>query len=293
MTTAPVGGRVARFCSWVRPNLPCAEQERVARERRIERVGRAGVGADRLHPDALDRRLLGQPLGAGDRDAGRVAAVGVRVRVGASGRPSRSGEQPAAGRAAGRARPRNAVDVLDLEQEVRRRPPPVRSRRARRPARPAAGPAPARRRRPSRPVTQWIGASKCVPVCSPVEMLFQYQAGPRSSYRLISLERERPGLAERLGQREDRRLGRQRGGQIDHLDGAGGERGGQIGEHSHTPNRSEADRRRRAPARQSRKSGCRPTAGPARWPYVIPAVRPRRTFVVSTCGSLACSKPLL
>ena len=35
-------------------------------------------------------------------------------------------------------------------------------------------------------MTQWIGASKWVPVCSPVEMLFQYQAGPRSSYRLIS-----------------------------------------------------------------------------------------------------------
>src|SRR5258707_5335426 len=31
-----------------------------------------------------------------------------------------------------------------------------------------------------------MGASKCVPACSPVEMLFQYQAGPRSSYRLIS-----------------------------------------------------------------------------------------------------------
>jgi hypothetical protein len=30
-------------------------------------------------------------------------------------------------------------------------------------------------------VTQWIGASKCVPVCSPQEMLFQYQPGPRSS----------------------------------------------------------------------------------------------------------------
>ena len=33
----------------------------------------------------------------------------------------------------------------------------------------------------SLPDTQWIGASKCVPVCSPVEKLFQYQAGPRSS----------------------------------------------------------------------------------------------------------------
>ncbi len=33
----------------------------------------------------------------------------------------------------------------------------------------------------SLPEIQWIGASKCVPVCSPRLMLFQYQAGPRSS----------------------------------------------------------------------------------------------------------------
>ena len=33
----------------------------------------------------------------------------------------------------------------------------------------------------SLPVTQWFGASRWVPVCSPVRMLFQYQAGPRSS----------------------------------------------------------------------------------------------------------------
>ncbi len=39
---------------------------------------------------------------------------------------------------------------------------------------------------PSRPVAQCTGASKCVPVCSPVLMSFQYHAGPRSSYRLIS-----------------------------------------------------------------------------------------------------------
>src|SRR5216683_8135393 len=31
-----------------------------------------------------------------------------------------------------------------------------------------------------------MGASKCVPVCSPQEKLFQYQADPRSSYREIS-----------------------------------------------------------------------------------------------------------
>ena len=33
----------------------------------------------------------------------------------------------------------------------------------------------------SLPDTQWIGASKWVPVCSPQEKLFQYHAGPRSS----------------------------------------------------------------------------------------------------------------
>src|SRR5581483_9771753 len=37
----------------------------------------------------------------------------------------------------------------------------------------------------SLPVNQWIGASKCVPVCSPKVTLFQYQAGPRPSYREI------------------------------------------------------------------------------------------------------------
>src|SRR5215469_13275238 len=39
---------------------------------------------------------------------------------------------------------------------------------------------------PSRPVIQWLGASKCVPTCSPPSNQFQYQAGPRSSYREIS-----------------------------------------------------------------------------------------------------------
>jgi hypothetical protein len=31
------------------------------------------------------------------------------------------------------------------------------------------------------PVTQCTGASKCVPVCSPIVMVFQYHAGPFSS----------------------------------------------------------------------------------------------------------------
>jgi hypothetical protein len=36
-----------------------------------------------------------------------------------------------------------------------------------------------------------LGASKCVPVCSPVRKLFQYHAGPRSSYRLSSSSSKR------------------------------------------------------------------------------------------------------
>src|SRR5207245_9908412 len=36
------------------------------------------------------------------------------------------------------------------------------------------------------PVTQCIGASKCVPVSSPQETLFQYYAGPRLSYLEIA-----------------------------------------------------------------------------------------------------------
>ena len=39
---------------------------------------------------------------------------------------------------------------------------------------------------PAAPVAQCTGASKWVPVCSPVLMSFQYQPGPRSSYLLIS-----------------------------------------------------------------------------------------------------------
>ena len=33
----------------------------------------------------------------------------------------------------------------------------------------------------SLPVIQWIGASKCVPVCSPNRSVFQYHAGPFAS----------------------------------------------------------------------------------------------------------------
>src|SRR6266511_4393964 len=77
-----------------------AEQERVAGERRVETRGRAGVGAHGLDADADDRGLLREPLGALDRDAGRVRGAlvdvaeqlaVVRARV-----PARTEQQPAA-----------------------------------------------------------------------------------------------------------------------------------------------------------------------------------------------------
>ena len=34
---------------------------------------------------------------------------------------------------------------------------------------------------PSLPLIQWIGASKCVPVCSPISSTSHAQAGPASS----------------------------------------------------------------------------------------------------------------
>src|SRR4051812_30599374 len=46
---------------------------------------------------------------------------------------------------------------------------------------------------PSLPVIQWIGASKCVPTCSPTVSVYQAQAGPLSSYSLMT-SRDRPGV---------------------------------------------------------------------------------------------------
>src|SRR5581483_681586 len=104
------------------PVLAGAEQEGVTRERRVEAVGGASVGADRLDADPDDRRLLGQPAGAGDRDAGGVRPGLVRVQesglVVGAGVPAGSEQQPAAGRQrAVLALP--GVEVLDLQQEVR------------------------------------------------------------------------------------------------------------------------------------------------------------------------------
>ena len=52
----------------------------------------------------------------------------------------------------------------------------------------------------SRPLIQCTGASKCVPVCSPMRMVFQYHAGPWSSY-FESTSIDTPGDAANIGGR--------------------------------------------------------------------------------------------
>jgi len=52
----------------------------------------------------------------------------------------------------------------------------------------------------SLPETQWIGASKWVPVCSPMRIVFQYHAGPLSSYFEIR-SIVTPGEAAKIGGR--------------------------------------------------------------------------------------------
>ena len=72
----------------------------------------------------------------------------------------------------------------------------------------------------SLPETQWIGASKWVPVCSPHEKLFQYHAGPPLVVARDLLDAKRPALAE-LGRQDDGGEPRlQRLGQVDDPDAA-------------------------------------------------------------------------
>jgi hypothetical protein len=151
----------------------------VDRERRLERVGGARVGADRLDADAHQRALVGDPACALDVEAGRVRAglVGVeelRLVVARASQPvsTAASRRPGRGPCVGL----ELADVVDGQEEVgvlgglRRlvdhdgRPDePLRRDRA--------------TSSPSRPLTQWIGASKCVPTCSPISSQYHAQAG--------------------------------------------------------------------------------------------------------------------
>jgi hypothetical protein len=82
-------------------------------------------------------------------------------------------------------------------------------------------------------VIQCTGASKWVPECSPVVKSFQYQAGPRSSYLLISCRANGAVLPNGSGSLISgvRRL--QPGGEVDDLDGGSAHRGDERVEHGH------------------------------------------------------------
>src|SRR5439155_1956294 len=70
------------------------------------------------------------------------------------------------------------------------------------------------------PDTEWIGASKCVPVCSPQEKIVPV---PRRAALVVTrhlLDAERPGLAHLRRQRDLRELGGKSLREVDHADSA-------------------------------------------------------------------------
>ena len=82
----------------------------------------------------------------------------------------------------------------------------------------------------SLPVIQCAGASKCVPVCSPQLMLFQYQAGPALVVARDLLDPERLRRCQRRRQLDHRRRRTQGLAQVDDADAAAGQRRGETGE---------------------------------------------------------------
>ena len=150
ITTAPRGRQPVEVAQLREPVLARAEQERVARERRVEPGRAARVGADGLHAEPDDRRLLGEPARALGGDAGRVGAALVGVEelllVGRARVPAGAVEQPAAvGQRAVGLRP--VAYVVDLQQEVGVGGDPVGDVEHDGGARPAAAARPGRRPR--------------------------------------------------------------------------------------------------------------------------------------------------
>ena len=153
----------------------------------------------------------------GDARRVRAGLVGVqeRGRVLAAGVPAGAVEQPAAvGQRA----------VLGLPGPDVRRPragSPGRRRSAEKSSTAAGATSRAggtwATSSPSLPVTQWIGASKWVPVCSEVWMSFQYQAGPALVVVADLGQPERRGVGERRRQLQDRGAAVQRRGEVDDL----------------------------------------------------------------------------
>ena len=146
ITTAPVGGSSARFCSWVRPYLPapsrnewhgnggsneCAAPASVPTVSTPTPMTGASSASQRAH--STETPGVCGPVSSALRNApGRATAAS---------HPVRSSSQPPAGSGAVLCLP--GPDVVDLEQEVGVGGHPRRASRARRRARPAGWPAPA------------------------------------------------------------------------------------------------------------------------------------------------------
>ena len=235
ITTAPVMGSRARFCSWVRPYLPAPSRRGMARERRVEGVRGPGVRADGLGPEPDDRRLLGQPGRARDADSGGVRArlVGVEELglVVGTGVPARAVQQPAAlgQRPVGRL---PLLDVVDLEQEVR-----IGGRFRAEVEHHGRGDQPRHRH---------LGHVLAVLAGNPVHRGVEVRAGVLAGRDVVpvpggaalvivaDLGQPEPGrVTERRWQLDDRRTRRQRRGEVDHLHRTVTDRVGQGVQHGH------------------------------------------------------------
>src|SRR5258708_1111501 len=210
----------------------------MAGERRVERVGSAGVRADRLCAEADQRRLLGQPAGALHRNTGRVRPALVRVQelllASRTSVPPGPVQQPAAvGQRSVLAFP--LLDVLDLEQEIR----VGRSLRAE----------VEHNHRGDQPVNGYLRNVVAVPPGRPVNRRVEVGAGVLSCGdvgpvpgRAASgggvgvLQGERDRVSEGGGQVDDRRVRAQRRGEIDYLDVAKTQPGDQGIEYGHARN---------------------------------------------------------
>ena len=223
-----MGGRRSTLASWVRPYLPA----------RAGRCGRGRAGRSRGRPRRRCRRSRPRCRGwaarrpASGRRRRRCPGVGAGVvgveeggLVLGAGVPAGAVQQPAAlGQAA------VVASNASTSSTVSRWSGSAAARSAW--SMTTAGPT----SRPggtwltsswSLPVTQWMGASKWVPVCSPLQGV-PVPGGP-ALVVVGQLPQPEPGrVGERLGQAQDRRLLRQRLGQVDHLDLPGGQGGDQV-----------------------------------------------------------------
>ena len=233
ISTAPVGGSAARFCSCVSPYLPAPSSAEWQGNGGSKECAAPASVPTVSTPMPDDRRLLGQPSRALHRDAGRVrpGLVGVEevllavrpgVPAGPVQQPAAVGQRPVVGLP--------LHDVIGLQQEVRvgRR---LRAEIQHDGRRDQAG-------------HRYLGDILAVAAADPVHWRVEMGTGVLAGADVVPVpgrpalvvpadlvQRERHGVREGLGQLDHRSGGLQPGGQIDDLDRCGPDRSNELVKH--------------------------------------------------------------